>query len=179
MANIIFNQLLFLVIVGIYSVSIPATARADDSMSSELKLAQSPQLNVDEEIIASVKSAIANYFSVPVNKVTLDTDIVKDLKADYMDAYEIVAMICEEHGVVVPKNTILQTVREIAAYIDTAELKEVEFSLRGRTRPSADKKSDPIAMQKVFFATNRNATGKTEPNEYFDGQRSSLKQSMK
>jgi acyl carrier protein len=162
-----------------HTVFTPLTVYAKEPSSSALQSEAVLQELPDEEIIASVKSAIAKYFSVPIVDITLDTDLIKDLKADYMDAYEIVAMICEVHGVIVPKSSVLTTVREISTYIDTAELKEVEFSLRGRSRPSADKKKDPIAIQKVFFATNRNATGKTEPNEYFSGQRAPLNDVMK
>jgi acyl carrier protein len=179
MSNNILKRSLLLAIVCVHTTLIPVAVYAKDPSASAVQSEVDQQELPDEEIIASVKSAIANYFSMQVGDITLETDLIKDLKADYMDAYEIVAMICEEHGVIVPKSSVLRTVREISVYLETAELKDVEFSLRGRGKPSGGGNKNPVVTQKVFFATNRKTTGKTNPNKYFDGQRASLKEGIK
>jgi esterase/lipase superfamily enzyme/acyl carrier protein len=131
----------------------------------------------DAGLVDFAKSSIAEYFSVPVQDITLDTDLIQDLKADYMDAFEIVAMICEKKKVVVPTDSELTTVRQIAVYLESAKRKKVSFTLRGRGASSGNN-DEPIFTQKVFFATNRRPTGSTDPNTYFNGQRSTLEQGM-
>ncbi len=173
MINNPINKILLVVIV-----LIQFAVHAGEPATSDLKNKTAQQALPDEETISAVRNAIAKYFSVPVDEITLDTDIVKDLNADHMDAFEIVAMICDEHGVIVPKQSVLTTVREISAYLVTAELKRVGFKLRGRGSPMGDKKFDPVDIQKVFFATNRNTTGSTLANDYFSGQRASVEEAM-
>ena len=54
----------------------------------------------------SVRRAIAAYFGVEVDDITDGTDLLRDLHADPMEAYEIVAMLCREQASSSPRGTI-------------------------------------------------------------------------
>ncbi|NOY67281.1 MAG: alpha/beta hydrolase [Gammaproteobacteria bacterium] len=167
------NLVVFIFALAIFSEGI---VHAGVAPSSSAKVNVASELP-DTELVESVLGIIAKYFSVPVNDISLDTHFVNDMNADFMDAFEVLAIICEEEGVVLPKKSDLLTARKIIAYLETAKRIEVSFKLRGQGDASNVKKS-PIYVQKVYFATNRLKTGDTDPNNYFGGQRSELNKGM-
>lgn len=68
-----------------------------------------------------VKKIICEQLDVKPEKVDLDTDIMKDLEADSLDAVEIILGLEEEYGIEIPDEEAekLIKVSDIVDYIDS------------------------------------------------------------
>lgn len=123
------------------------------------------------EILERVRQTLADYYSVPKDDISEETDLLRDLFADPMDALEMLAMICEEFGVDVPPRSDLVTVRDIVDYVDRARSGE---RTRGAGAPAtANDKPQEWQVQKVFYATDRARFNSSNPNNYYGGDRAS------
>jgi esterase/lipase superfamily enzyme/acyl carrier protein len=129
--------------------------------------------NLDEQLGEAVRSAIAAYFGVAVDEITDRTDLLRDLHADPMDAYEVVAMLCRDRGVVAPARDDLITVASIINYLKTAPRVQVVPTLRGWVaRPGASGAGrERVVSRTLFYATDRAPTGSSAPDQYFSGER--------
>lgn len=67
-----------------------------------------------------IKAIIVDKLDVDESKITMDTDILKDLEADSLDAVEVILGVEEEFGVEIPDDAAdsFQTVADIVKYID-------------------------------------------------------------
>lgn len=67
-----------------------------------------------------VKELVVEKLDVEPEKVQMDTDIMKDLEADSLDAVEIILGVEEEYGFEIPDEDAdkLVTVGDIVKYID-------------------------------------------------------------
>lgn len=67
-----------------------------------------------------VQALVCEKLDVEPEKVQLDTDIMKDLEADSLDAVEIILGVEEEYGFEIPDEEAdkLVTVGDIVKYID-------------------------------------------------------------
>lgn len=68
-----------------------------------------------------VKNLVVEKLDVDPNLVTMDTDIMKDLEADSLDAVEIILGVEEEYGIEIPDEAAdtFVTVGDIVNYIDS------------------------------------------------------------
>lgn len=68
-----------------------------------------------------VKELVVEKLDVDPSLVTMDTDIMKDLEADSLDAVEIILGVEEEYGVEIPDEDAdnFVTVGDIVKYIDS------------------------------------------------------------
>ena len=68
-----------------------------------------------------VKNLVVEKLDVDPNLVTMDTDIMKDLEADSLDAVEIILGVEEEYGIEIPDESAdtFVTVGDIVNYIDS------------------------------------------------------------
>ena len=67
-----------------------------------------------------IKEIIVDKLDVDASKVTMDTDILKDLEADSLDAVEVILGVEEEFGIEIPDDAADQfsTVSDIVKYVD-------------------------------------------------------------
>ena len=70
-----------------------------------------------------VREQIASQLNVSAEKITLETDIIKDLKADSLDVVEMIMTLEEEFKISVPeeKASTLKTVGDIVAFVDSVK----------------------------------------------------------
>ncbi len=154
----------------------PFTARSQDIPQHDLLVRldgqdANQQTGASTTILEDVKRAIARYFGVSKDTITEDSHLWDDLSADPMDAFEIVAMICETHDVE-PPSIELNTVRAIVDYIKRAKGRALAAGTGARklfghpeSTPSGDKQG--VFIQKIFYATTR----RLEATKYFSGER--------
>ena len=67
-----------------------------------------------------VASLIANQLNKPVEEITLDKEIVKDLGADSLDVVEMVMTLEEEFGITIPEDDAvnIKTVGDIIKLLE-------------------------------------------------------------
>lgn len=67
-----------------------------------------------------IKAIIVDKLDVDESKITMDTDILKDLEADSLDAVEVILGVEDEFGVEIPDDAAdsFQTVADIVKFID-------------------------------------------------------------
>ncbi len=67
-----------------------------------------------------IRGIIMEQLSVDESMVTIDTNLMKDLEADSLDAVEIIMAIEEEFGIEIPDEEAekFQTVSDIVKYAD-------------------------------------------------------------
>ena len=67
-----------------------------------------------------IKEIIVDKLDVDASKVTMDTDILKDLEADSLDAVEVILGVEEEFGIEIPDDAADQfsTVSDIVNYVE-------------------------------------------------------------
>ena len=70
-----------------------------------------------------IQKQLAAQLNVKPEKITMETDVIKDLKADSLDVVEMIMTMEEEFGITVPedKATELKTVGDIVKFIDSAK----------------------------------------------------------
>ena len=68
-----------------------------------------------------VQELVVEKLDVEPSQVTMDTDIMKDLEADSLDAVEIILGVEEEYGIEIPDEDAdnFTTVGDIVKYIDS------------------------------------------------------------
>ena len=67
-----------------------------------------------------VKEIIAEQMNIPESKISLDTDIIKDLGADSLDIVEMLMNLENEWGLVIDDEDVpkLQKIKNVVAYIE-------------------------------------------------------------
>lgn len=67
-----------------------------------------------------IKGIIAEQLGVEENAITMDTNLMKDLEADSLDAVEIIMAIEDEFDIEVPDEDAekFQTVADIVSYVE-------------------------------------------------------------
>lgn len=67
-----------------------------------------------------IREIIMEQLSVDESMVTIDTNLMKDLEADSLDAVEIIMAIEEEFGIEIPDEDAekFQTVNDLVKYVD-------------------------------------------------------------
>lgn len=70
-----------------------------------------------------IQKQLASQLNVKPETITMQTDIIKDLKADSLDVVEMIMTMEEEFGITVPedKATQLKTVGDIVAFVDSVK----------------------------------------------------------
>ncbi|MBL8700994.1 MAG: alpha/beta fold hydrolase [Alphaproteobacteria bacterium] len=123
---------------------------------------------VEAGTLAAVRSAVAAYFGIPLERVSSATNLIDDLKADPADAIEVVALICERLKVERPRRIDWDriTVDAIVEYVDD------ELASRSRGGPPPQPAGDELVhVQKIMFATDRAPTGDSDLETMFSGAR--------
>ena len=74
-------------------------------------------------VFDKIRDIIVEQLSVDKSLVTADTNLMKDLEADSLDAVEIIMGIEEEFGIEIPDDEAekFQTVGDLVKYVDTAK----------------------------------------------------------
>ena len=67
-----------------------------------------------------IKAIIVDKLDVDESKITMDTDILKDLEADSLDAVEVILGVEEEFGIEIPDDAAdsFSTVSDLVKYVD-------------------------------------------------------------
>ena len=70
-----------------------------------------------------VKKMLAEQLNIDENKITMDSEIIADLKADSLDMFQMLMSLEEEFGITVPdeKAGELKKVSDIVASIDSLQ----------------------------------------------------------
>ena len=71
-------------------------------------------------IFDKIKDIIIEQLQVEESDVTMDTNLMKDLSADSLDAVEIIMAIEDEYGIEIPDEEAekIQTVGDLVRYVD-------------------------------------------------------------
>ena len=71
-------------------------------------------------IYDEIKDIIIDQLQVDESEVTMDTNLMKDLSADSLDAVEIIMAIEEEYGIEIPDEDAetFQTVGDLVRYVE-------------------------------------------------------------
>ena len=71
-------------------------------------------------IFDEIKDIIIDQLQVDESEVTMDTNLMKDLSADSLDAAEIIMAIEEEYGIEIPDEDAetFQTVGDLVRYVE-------------------------------------------------------------
>lgn len=71
-------------------------------------------------IFDKIKEIIMEQLSVDESMVTMETNLMKDLEADSLDAVEIIMAIEEEYGIEIPDEDAehFQSVSDIVEYVE-------------------------------------------------------------
>ena len=71
-------------------------------------------------IFDEIKDIIIDQLQVEESEVTMDTNLMKDLSADSLDAVEIIMAIGEEYGIEIPDEDAetFQTVGDLVKYVE-------------------------------------------------------------
>jgi esterase/lipase superfamily enzyme/acyl carrier protein len=127
----------------------------------------------EERLRAAVRRTVAAYFGVKIEDVTDSTDLLRDLHADAMEAYEVLVIVCREQGVAAPTRDDLITVGAIVAYLKTAPRSQPAVAQRGwATRPGAAATApDKVIARTLFYATDRAPANGLLPEQYFGAER--------
>ena len=76
-------------------------------------------------IFDEIKDIIIDQLQVEESEVTMDTNLMKDLSADSLDAVEIIMAIEEEYGIEIPDEDAetFQTVGDLVKYVEENNMK--------------------------------------------------------
>ena len=71
-------------------------------------------------IFDEIKDIIIDQLQVEESEVTMDTNLMRDLSADSLDAVEIIMAIEEEYGIEIPDEDAetFQTVGDLVKYVE-------------------------------------------------------------
>ena len=71
-------------------------------------------------MLEKVQAMLAEALNIPVEKITPDAKIVKDLGADSLDLIELLTQLEDDYGIVIPDDEVegLVTVADVAAVIE-------------------------------------------------------------
>ncbi len=70
--------------------------------------------------LEKVKGLVADHLCIPVDSISDNADIVKDLNADSIDLVEMVMTLEDEFGISIPDEKIsgMKTIADIVKFID-------------------------------------------------------------
>ena len=71
-------------------------------------------------MLEKVQAMLSETLNIPVEKITPDAEIIKDLGADSLDLIELLTQIEDEHGIVIPDEEVegLKTVGDVVAILE-------------------------------------------------------------
>ncbi len=71
-------------------------------------------------MLEKVQAMLAEALNIPVEKVTPDANILKDLGADSLDLIELLTQLEDDYGIVIPDDEVegLVTVADVAVEIE-------------------------------------------------------------
>ncbi len=119
---------------------------------------------VDRTLTAVIRMT-ARYFGVPEDSLSAQTDLQADLHADPLDAWELVAMVCQQHRRPLPEQQVLTRIGDIADYI--AKVPRSGAQAQGHGEPD----EHPIHTQTVFYATTRAVNDPGDPRDFYGTER--------
>ncbi|MEE9279978.1 MAG: alpha/beta hydrolase [Myxococcota bacterium] len=108
-----------------------------------------------------VRRTVAEELGVPLDSLSRDTDLVRDLGADRAVAFEVLARICDQHGVAVPESGDITNLGAIVEHVGHSGADGIR--LRG---PGS------AYVQTVFYGTNRSPRASADPRRMYTGERS-------
>ena len=70
-----------------------------------------------------VRAMLAKHLNLPADKITLESDIIKDLGADSLDVVELLISLEDDYGISIPEDDIVgvKTVKDIVDMIEKLE----------------------------------------------------------
>lgn len=133
---------------------------ADDNPPADMQVGVSrlgcpATQSVHQEIIDDVIQQVASYLGLPVNHINTNTDLITDLGIEHADAFDVIAYLCEQYEVPLPRGEDLTGIREIARYLAETPAELPVETAGVITRGRGLKAEDPPYIQTVYFATDR------------------------
>ncbi len=135
------------------------------------------QLACEEPLSANVVETqvleiVAGALGVPAAVLTADTDLVADLGADRSLVFEALAMVCEHFGTPLPPGGDLTRVGNIVSYVEQSRAQSAALADAGlRSGTAMDVSEQAVAVQSLFYATDRQPTGDKDPYRFFGSGR--------
>ena len=70
-----------------------------------------------------VRAMLAKQLNLPADKITVESDIIKDLGADSLDVVELLISLEDDYGISIPEDDIVgvKTVKDIVDMIEKLE----------------------------------------------------------
>ena len=70
-----------------------------------------------------VRAMLAKQLNLPAEKITLESDIIKDLGADSLDVVELLISLEDDYGISIPEEDIagVKTVKDIVDMIEKSQ----------------------------------------------------------
>jgi acyl carrier protein len=74
----------------------------------------------EEMVFDKIKEIIMDQLQVEESEITMDTNLMKDLSADSLDAVEIIMAIEDEYGIEIPDEEAenIQTVQDLVKFVE-------------------------------------------------------------
>ena len=71
-------------------------------------------------VFEKISAIIADQLGVDASEITMDTNLMKDLEADSLDAVEIIMAIEDEYGIEIPDDQAehFQEVKNLVEYVE-------------------------------------------------------------
>jgi esterase/lipase superfamily enzyme len=113
-------------------------------------------------VFTDVRKSLERHLGLERQSLKDDVDLIQDLQLDRSEVYYAVLAVYNEFSVNPPKNELTK-VRDIAGFIEKAKDLHVKMKA-GRQKTTS-------YVQTVFFATNRNLTGESDPEGFFGTER--------
>ncbi len=107
---------------------------------------------------------LAERLGYPAERLQPEIDLVSDLHLDRLTIHEAIVTLCDDWHVEHPSSELTRVEQIVAWLVEEAP---PQIVLRGPTR-----KDEVVAVQRVYFATNRHRTKAVTVEEMFDGNRS-------
>ena len=87
---------------------------------NEISLNEDKRMEAYKMIFDKIKEIIIDQLQVEESEVTMDTNLMKDLSADSLDAVEIIMAIEDEYGIEIPDEDAekFQTVKDLVKYVE-------------------------------------------------------------
>ncbi len=124
-----------------------------------------------EDISAIVTKLAAEQFGVDESEINQNTALQRDLLADQMDIYRLVALACDAYGRKLEKIENITTIADVVEFVFNAPLEEIKITKRGSDQTN---QNSGIAIKRIYFATDRQAQPEQrQPKLVFNGIRSS------
>ncbi len=142
--------------------AVPQTSLEDNTQGISVTTKDGP---AEDRTLDLVIRALTDYFGLPEEALTPETDLETDLHADPLDIWEAVSMLCADRRRPPPERHVPTRVADIAAYLAGApQLPATPSGAGGRDEHA-------VHVQTVHYATTRGVEDPGDPKHHYGKER--------